>query len=67
MTGDLGPDWESRFQSFDPKPFAAASIGQVHMATLLDGTQVCIIHILALLKLVYRGGIYTTESHGYAS
>jgi len=42
MTGDLGPDWESRFQSFDPKPFAAASIGQVHMATLLDGTQVAV-------------------------
>lgn len=30
------------FLEFDPKPFAAASIGQVHCAKLLDGTEVAL-------------------------
>ncbi|CAK5271871.1 unnamed protein product [Mycena citricolor] len=30
----LGPDWSKMFSSFDRVPFAAASIGQVHTATL---------------------------------
>jgi predicted unusual protein kinase regulating ubiquinone biosynthesis (AarF/ABC1/UbiB family) len=30
----LGPSWSSHFKSFDRIPFAAASIGQVHTATL---------------------------------
>ncbi|KAJ7715262.1 ABC1-domain-containing protein [Mycena metata] len=30
----LGPEWGSSFGSFDRVPFAAASIGQVHAATL---------------------------------
>ncbi|KAJ7821072.1 ABC1 family-domain-containing protein, partial [Mycena leptocephala] len=32
--GALGPSWSSFFTSFDRIPFAAASIGQVHAATL---------------------------------
>ena len=40
MSGELGPDWESKFADFEAKPFAAASIGQVHMATLHSGKQV---------------------------
>lgn len=31
---ELGPDWESSFNSFSLVPFAAASIGQVHNATI---------------------------------
>ncbi|KAJ7085382.1 ABC1-domain-containing protein [Mycena belliarum] len=34
LSSALGPDWERFFTSFDRVPFAAASIGQVHTATL---------------------------------
>ncbi|KAF9468373.1 ABC1-domain-containing protein [Collybia nuda] len=34
MSGSLGADWATNFTSFDRLPFAAASIGQVHTATL---------------------------------
>ena len=34
MSSELGPDWRSNFSEFNPIPIAAASIGQVHSATL---------------------------------
>lgn len=37
MRGELGPDWETKFQSFSREAVAAASLGQVHRATALDG------------------------------
>ena len=40
MAGELGPDWQSKFKSFGQDAAAAASLGQVHRATLLDGTSV---------------------------
>src|SRR3984893_14908533 len=38
MAGELGPDWRSRFREFDRTAARAASLGQVHRATELDGT-----------------------------
>ncbi len=37
-----GKGWRLRFQRFEPRAFAAASIGQVHRATLPDGTKLAI-------------------------
>ncbi|MHB2165488.1 ABC1 kinase family protein [Alsobacter sp. R-9] len=40
MMAELGPDWQKRFASFDLHSTAAASLGQVHRATTLDGEPV---------------------------
>ena len=40
MAGELGPDWESQFATSAREAAAAASLGQVHRATLPDGTEV---------------------------
>ena len=42
MKGQLGVDWRDKLAEFDDKPFAAASIGQVHKGVLHDGRQVAI-------------------------
>ncbi|KAH8411381.1 hypothetical protein KR215_003037 [Drosophila sulfurigaster] len=56
MTTQLGAEWRQRLSSFDDKPFAAASIGQVHRATLQDsGMEVAI-------KIQYPGVAQSIES-----
>ena len=37
MQAELGTDWQARFGSFSLNPAAAASLGQVHKATTVDG------------------------------
>jgi predicted unusual protein kinase regulating ubiquinone biosynthesis (AarF/ABC1/UbiB family) len=37
MTAELGPEWASRFASFEPSAAASASLGQVHRAAAHDG------------------------------
>ncbi len=39
MEGELGLNWQSRFRSFERGAARAASLGQVHRATALDGEQ----------------------------
>ncbi|HET9018302.1 MAG TPA: AarF/ABC1/UbiB kinase family protein, partial [Acetobacteraceae bacterium] len=40
MISELGADWRARFATFEETAAAAASLGQVHRATLHDGTRV---------------------------
>lgn len=40
MQSELGPSWEGKFKTFGREAAAAASLGQVHRATLHDGREV---------------------------
>ncbi|HEY3800288.1 MAG TPA: AarF/UbiB family protein [Caulobacteraceae bacterium] len=42
MAAELGPAWQSKFASVDQTPAAAASLGQVHRATGLDGRALAV-------------------------
>jgi ubiquinone biosynthesis protein len=42
LTEDLGAPPEEIFAAFEPEPFAAGSIAQVHLARLEDGTEVVV-------------------------
>uniref|UniRef100_A0AAV2J214 ABC1 atypical kinase-like domain-containing protein n=1 Tax=Knipowitschia caucasica TaxID=637954 RepID=A0AAV2J214_KNICA len=48
LAEDLGPGWRDQLESFEDKPFAAASIGQVHHAVLKDGREIA-------MKIQYPG------------
>ena len=37
MAGELGTDWQTKFRDFEKTAARAASLGQVHRATALDG------------------------------
>lgn len=48
LLANYGKHWPARFAHFERKPFAAASIGQVHRVETLDG-------IAAVVKIQYPG------------
>ncbi|KAM6959251.1 atypical kinase COQ8B, mitochondrial [Aplochiton taeniatus] len=45
---ELGADWREKLSSFEDRPFAAASIGQVHHGVLADGREIA-------MKIQYPG------------
>ncbi|KAI2623464.1 ABC1-domain-containing protein [Xylaria nigripes] len=42
LAASLGPTWRDLFEEFEDTPIAAASIGQVHRATLKSGRKVAV-------------------------
>jgi predicted unusual protein kinase regulating ubiquinone biosynthesis (AarF/ABC1/UbiB family) len=42
LAAELGPRWRQKFASFEDRPAAAASIGQVHRAVWKDGRDVAV-------------------------
>lgn len=40
LNSDLGPGWRDKLEYFEERPFAAASIGQVHLARMKGGREV---------------------------
>lgn len=55
LKAEYGKNWQDRFKEFDENPFAAASIGQVHCAKLLDNRKVAI-------KVQYPGVAMSIDS-----
>ncbi|MDX2157692.1 MAG: AarF/UbiB family protein [Hyphomicrobiaceae bacterium] len=42
MQAELGPEWQSRFKSFEAASSASASLGQVHRAVTHDGREIAV-------------------------
>ena len=57
MEASFGPQWPEQFNDFDFSPLAAASIGQVHRATTLEGDDI-------VLKIQYPGIKQSIDSLG---
>ncbi|XP_062995858.1 atypical kinase COQ8B, mitochondrial [Elgaria multicarinata webbii] len=55
LVEELGSDWRDKVASFEETPFAAASIGQVHLGVLKDGTEVA-------MKIQYPGIAQSIQS-----
>eukprot|EP00795_Rhopilema_esculentum_P002861 gene2861-1097_t len=52
---EFGNNWQTKMKEFEMKPFAAASIGQVHKAVTLDGQPIA-------LKVQYPGVATSIDS-----
>ena len=55
LTEEWGSDWRTNFRRFEPRPIAAASIGQVHRALTRDGRTLAI-------KVQYPGVAQSIDS-----
>ena len=55
LRSEWGPDWRKQFRWFNPRPIAAASIGQVHKALTRDGEELAI-------KVQYPGVAQSIDS-----
>ncbi|XP_025024519.1 atypical kinase COQ8A, mitochondrial isoform X2 [Python bivittatus] len=55
LNNDLGPNWRDKLEFFEERPFAAASIGQVHLARLKNGKEVA-------MKIQYPGVAHSINS-----
>ncbi len=55
LAAEWGKDWRKLFRRFEPRPIAAASIGQVHRAMLPDGR-------LLAIKVQYPGVAQSIDS-----
>ena len=55
LAEEWGKDWRRRFRRFEPRPIAAASIGQVHRAMTPDGR-------LLAIKVQYPGVAQSVDS-----
>lgn len=67
---DLGPGWREKLSSFEEKPFAAASIGQVHHGVLNDGREIALkiqvsIHALCVCVGAHELSACVLESRQY--
>ena len=60
LESQLGPTWETHFETFEERPFAAASIGQVHRATIRDATTGILQPVV--VKVQYPGVAQSIES-----
>ncbi|KAG5857239.1 atypical kinase COQ8A, mitochondrial-like [Anguilla rostrata] len=55
ISNDLGANWRDKLEFFEERPFAAASIGQVHLARMKDGREVA-------MKIQYPGVAQSIDS-----
>ena len=58
---EYGKPLEEIFSSFDETPIGAASIGQVHRAKLLDGTNVVVKVMYESVERIFRGDVRTIK------
>lgn len=55
LHSEFGPNWRNQLESFEERPFAAASVGQVHRAKMKDGREVA-------MKIQYPGVAQSIDS-----
>eukprot|EP00970_Alexandrium_tamarense_P004410 scaffold749_cov193-Alexandrium_tamarense.AAC.10 len=61
VEGEYGKKLDQVFDSFEEVPIGAASIGQVHRATLKDGTRVVVKVMYPGVEDVFRGDVRTIK------